>query len=67
MRIGTLLALLQKSLFIGKGVPPELANILSGDILSGANRDPHHLNQITVATTQVPVFDPDFMSPHYGY
>ena len=62
MCISTLLALLQKSYFIGKGVLPQLANILSG-----INCDPHHINQITVATTQVPVFDPDFTSPHYGY
>ena len=53
-------ALLCQSLFLGKRVPPQLANILSG-----VSNDPDQL--ITVATMQIPVFAPDFVSPHYGY
>ena len=60
MLVGTLLALLHQSLFIGKRVLLTLANILSG-----ANRDPEEL--IMVATSQIPAFTQDFMSPHYSY
>ena len=58
--VGTLLALLRQSLFVGDGVPVNLANILSG-----ASRD--HDEQITVATSQVPSFDRDFQNPTYVY
>ena len=48
--VGTLLALLRQSLFVGDGMSINLANILSR-----ASRD--HDEQITVATSQVPSFD----------
>lgn len=60
MLVGTLLALLRQSHFIGKRVPLTLANILSG-----ANHDLKE--SIMAATSQIPVFTQDFMSPHYGY
>ena len=60
MLVGTLLAILRQSLFIGKRVPLTLANILSG-----ANHDPEE--SIMVTTSQIPVFTQDFMSPHYSY
>ena len=59
-RNSTLLALLRQSLFVGDGVPVNLANILSG-----ASRD--HDEQIMVATSQVPSFDRDFQNPTYVY
>ena len=58
--VGTLLALLHQSLFVGDGVPVNLANILSG-----ASRD--HDEQITVATSQVPSFNRDIQNPTYVY
>ena len=58
--VGTLLALLRQSLFVGDGVPVNLANILSG-----ASRD--HNEQITVATSQVSSFNRDFQNPTYVY
>ena len=48
--VGTLLALLRQLLFVGDGVPVNLANILSG-----VSRD--HDKQIMVATSQVPSFN----------
>ena len=54
--VGTLLALLCQSLFVGDGVPVNLANILSG-----VSRD--HDEHIMVATSQVPLFNWDFQNP----
>ena len=58
--VGTLLALLRQLLFVGDGVPVNLANILSG-----VSRD--HDKHITVATSQVPLFNQDFQNPTYIY
>ena len=58
--VGTLLPLLHQSLFVGDGVPVNLANILSK-----TSRD--HNKQITVATSQVPLFNWDFQNPTYIY
>ena len=58
--VGTLLALMQQSLFVRDGVLVNLANILSG-----ASRD--HNEHIMVATSQVPSFDGDFQNPTYVY
>ena len=58
--VGTLLALLHQLLFVGDGMPVNLANILSR-----ASRD--HNEQIMVATSQVPSFNWDFQNPTYVY
>lgn len=59
--VGTLLALLRQPLFVGDGVPVNLANILSG-----ASAD--HEAQITVSTSQMPRFNlEDYQAPAYYY
>ena len=58
--IGTLLGLLRQPLFVGDGVPINLANILSG---ASSDCD----DRITVATSQVPAFSQDFQNPTYAY
>ena len=58
--VGTLLPLLHQLLFVGDGMPVDLANILSK-----VSRD--HNEWIMVATSQVSSFNQDFQNPTYIY